>query len=218
MQTVSFEVLKDTLYYQDIPVLNYTIQYPVFTSDCSQEAARAINGHYASLAKTKEAYCKTVLYPQAVESARYIQSNFPPFHSYEYDVTCQITYNSACITSLYMDEYTFMGGAHGSTVRSSDTWDFSSGKRMELKDFYPHAPSFINEIQQWIEKRISDDLNAMPSAYFDDYAVLLRRNFHPESYFLVPGSLVIYYQQYDIAPYSSGIPEFPIPFQSNGRQ
>ncbi|MFU2363539.1 MAG: RsiV family protein, partial [Clostridiales bacterium] len=31
-----------------------------------------------------------------------------------------------------------------------------------------------------------------------------------DSYYLTPKGIVIYFQQYDIAPYSSGLPEFLI--------
>ena len=100
MQTVSNNTLKQTLYYRDIPVLIYNIQYPAFNSTCSEKAAEAVSENYAALARSKEEYCKAVLYPQAVESARYIQSNYPPFHSYEFDMTYNITLNMGCLTSL----------------------------------------------------------------------------------------------------------------------
>ena len=70
MQTISPDTLSNILYYKDIPVFRYTIRYPVFTSDCSQTAVAFINGYYADLAAGKEDYCRTVLYPQAVEAAR----------------------------------------------------------------------------------------------------------------------------------------------------
>ena len=130
MQTVFQNHIRQTMYYGEIPVLSYSIQYPSFTSTCSDTAAEAVSRHYASLAKSKEEYCKTVLYPQAAESARYIQNNFPPFHSYEFDMTYTVTLNMRCITSLYTEQYSYMGGAHGSTVRQSETWNFNTGKEM----------------------------------------------------------------------------------------
>ena len=109
-----------------------------------------------------------------MEAARYIQDNHPPFEMYWFTSDYKVTFNSGCITSLYMDESTYMGGAHGSVTRSSDTWDFASGKRLQLEDF------------------------------------------HPGNFFLVPDGIIIYYQQYDIAPYAAGIPEFLIPFSQHG--
>lgn len=153
MQTISPNTLSSILYYKDIPVFRYSIRYPVFTSDCSRAAAARINAHYADLAAGKEDYCRTVLYPQAVEAARYIQDNHPPFEMYGFTSDYEVTFNSGCITSLYTDESAYMGGAHGSVTRSSDTWDFASGKRLQLGDFYPGQPFFSQWIIQQIENQ-----------------------------------------------------------------
>lgn len=210
MQTISQNSLNRMMYYHNIPVLKYRINYPSFTSTCSRHSAPAINHYYMALARQKEDYCIYELYPQAVEDARYIQTNYPPFRYYEFIIDYSITYNSGCITSLYLDQYTYTGGAHGSTVRISDTWEFSSGRHLQLQDFYGSAPSLYTEIEGQIEAQISCRLKDMPSSYFDDYSTLLRNAFRPESYYLIQNHIVIYYQQYDIAPYAAGIPEFPL--------
>jgi len=48
--------------------------------------------------------------------------------------------------------------------------------------------------------------------YFEDYRNLIVQHFNPASYYLSNDGLVIYYQQYEIAPYATGIVEFTIPF------
>jgi len=212
MQTISQRTLADTMLYRDIPVLIYTIHYPDFTTTCSQTAVQSINRFHLFQSKSAELYCRTVLYPQAVDQARYIQPNQFPFNSYEFLSTFQITYNSHCISSLYMDQYSFLGGAHGNTIRQSHTWDFSTGKQMSLSDFFPDNPRFTEAIFNSIQQQIEQQLKASPSTYFDDYAALLRGNFNINGFYLRPDGIVIYYQQYDIAPYVSGIPEFFFPF------
>lgn len=212
MQTISQKTLTDIMKYNDIPVLTYTIHYPEFTTTCSQDAAKSINSFYAFEAKNAELYCRNELYPQAAEQARYVQKNQFPFHSYEFISDYQITYNNLCITSLYIDQYTFLGGAHGNTTRESHTWDFNTGNQLKLSDFFPNNPQFTEVIFKNIEQQIAEQLKASPSIYFDDYATLLRGNFNINGFYLKPDGIVIYYQQYDIAPYASGIPEFFIPF------
>lgn len=215
MQTISNMILEDTMYYREIPVFIYKINYPFFTTTCSASAAENINEYYISISKKTETYCRTVLYPQAVESARYVPSNQPPFNSYQLNVNYQITYNTGCVTSLYIDQYTFMGGAHGETLRSSDTWDFNTGKLLLLKDFYPHDSTFSENILKGIIQQIEERLKVTPSSYFDDYATLLRDNFRLDSFYIEPKGIVIYFQQYEIAPYASGIPEFRFYFQNS---
>lgn len=212
MQTITRHSLENTLYYRDIPVFKYSIGFPSFTSSCSEAAVETINAHYGAMALEKEQYCRTVLYPQAVKDAQYIQSNEPPFHPYEFTMDYKVTFNSGCITSLYFSQYTFMGGAHGLTERTSDTWDFSSGRRILLGDFFPSDSGYEEHIIEWINEQIARRLTEEPALFFNDYADLVRKNFHLESFYLMPEALVLYFQVYDIAPYTMGIPEFPLPF------
>lgn len=211
MQTISSKVLKNIMYSRDIPVFIYKIHYPVFTTTCNTAASQRINAYYFAAAKRAEYYCRTILYPKAVESTRYIQNNQPPFSSYEFIVNYQITYNRECITSLYLEQYTYMGGAHGTTFRKSNTWDFATGCQIKLENFYPSDTTFPEAILKSISGQIRERQKETPSSYFDNYAVLLRDSFQLDQYYLKPNSLVIYYQQYDIAPYASGIPEFFLP-------
>jgi hypothetical protein len=208
VQTITEKILNDTMLYGNIPVFTYHIAYPSFSTTCVLSAAQTANIYYMQLAENTEQYCRTVLYPQAVESARYITSNHPPFNRYTLDMNYQITYNSGCITSLYMDTYTYMGGAHQELERISDTWDFSTGRQLHLDDISALTPTALNGLQTSVERQIAERLKESPGSYFEDYPYLLRNKFNQNHFFLRPGYIVIYYQQYEIAPYATGIPEF----------
>ncbi len=220
MQTISEQVLEDTLYSRQIPVLTYRITYPSFTTTCNPAAARRINAIYRKEAKEAEAYCRTVLFSNAAEQARYLPdgSSFP---SYQWLLTYTVTLNQGCVASLYLEQYAYMGGAHGNTVRTSDTWDFKTGTRLTLSDFLDVVfldinfqdaallnPSWRSHLFQAMERQIRDRLLETPGSFFEEYPVLLRETFQPNSFYLVPAGIVFYYQPYDIAPYATGIPEF----------
>ncbi|QIB70046.1 DUF3298 and DUF4163 domain-containing protein [Aminipila butyrica] len=207
MQTVFQKTLKDTMYYNNIPVFIYQINYPCFMTTCSTISAVNINNHYIYNAKQTETYCRTVLYSQALDSARYLQPA-SPFNSYTFDVDFEITYNAGCFTSLYMDTSMYLGGAHGQTKRESDTWDFKTGNRLFLSDLCPNTPDYLSKLQTSIINQIRKRLQESPGSYFDDYETLLRDSFNPNSFYLIPNGFIIYFQQYDIAPYVSGMPEF----------
>lgn len=212
MQTISDIILKDTMYYNNVPVLIYKIIYPSFTTTCSASSAQKVNDYYAQKASSAETYCRTVLFPQAAERARYIPENDVPFNSSTLDINYKITYNNQCTTSLYMDTYTYMGGAHGETNRTSDTWDFTTGTKRTLNDFYPLTGTSLLMLQSSIEQQIRERLKENPASYFEDYKTLLMKTLNLNSYYIQPGLIVIYFQQYDIAPYASGLPEFYFPF------
>lgn len=57
---------------------------------------------------------------------------------------------------------------------------------MQLSDFYPHNPSYREEIQNQIQSGIRRRLEQEPSTYFEDYPELLRNTFNAESFYLTP--------------------------------
>ncbi|WP_099467893.1 DUF3298 and DUF4163 domain-containing protein [Konateibacter massiliensis] len=209
MLNVCRKLLEDTMYYGDIPVLTYKIYYPCIESNRCSISVKDINYFYYHEAKNSEDYCRTVLYPMALENAQ--NSEEAPFHSYEFIVDFTVTYNQCNVISLYMDTYTYTGGAHGNTRRNSNTWDLRTGNLMQLGDVYLLTPNSILDLQKCIEKQISERLQENPGIYFDNYRFLLRDYFCADNFYLQPLCGVIYYQHYDIAPYSTGLPEFYFP-------
>lgn len=201
--------------YGDIPVFDYHIAYPSFSTTCVLAAAQTANTYYMQLAENTEQYCRTVLYPQAVERAGYIQVNEPPFTPYTLDMSYQITFNSGCYTSLFTDTRTYMGGAHQELERTSDTWDFGTGRHLRLDDIIPLTPHTLSKLQEAIKRQTAERLKESPGSYFEDYPYLLESKFNQNHFYLRPGHIVIYYQQYDIAPYGAGIPEFSFPMPPN---
>ena len=82
----------------------------------------------------------------------------------------------------------------------------ASGRLIKLAEIYPNNPYFLLGILQQINEQITQN----QEIYFEDVCCLVIETFHPESFYRVPNGIVIYFQQYDIAPYSSGIREFDI--------
>lgn len=107
-----------------------------------------------------------------------------------------------------------MGGAHGETKRTSDTWDFHTGSAITLNDILQLSSISLHNLHQCIAQQIRERLTLSPGSYFDDYSSLLLDNFDLANFYLQDNKIVIYYQQYDIAPYSTGIPEFYFPLPS----
>ena len=92
------------------------------------------------------------------------------------------------------------------TIRTSQTWDFLINRMVQLFEFFKGNPYFMVDIF----KTISNQIIANPQIYFDDACNLMLNTFRPQNFYLTPRGIVIYFQQYDIAPYSSGIPTFLI--------
>lgn len=151
------------------------------------------------------------LYPQAVKN--YIESQKNPnghFNPFGADLTYNVTYNDNCVLSFYYDTYNYTGGAHGSTIKKSNTFSLLSGRQLKLSNFFYPTTPYRRKILEEILRQARINNQQDEGLYFDDYERLIVRYFNPNSFYLTPEGIVIYYQQYDIAPYAVGMPEFLI--------
>ncbi len=204
--TVKNCVIQDNMKYNDEIVLTYKIEYPQFSSMYYIKSLNAINKYYFNKAVEIQRYYKKALYKSAVEQYIYSKQNDFPIRVYEGLVQYQVTYNMACIISLYFDNYMYLGGAHGNTVRTSETWNLQTNSRIKLNELFECQLDYKTYILNQVIKEIKKD----PSIYFEDYEKLTIETLNVENFYCIPKGIVIYFQQYDIAPYSSGIREFLI--------
>ena len=201
-------VLEDTLKYNNETVLTYKIEYPEFSSTMYQLSLVVINRFYRDRALEFQATVEGEMYDNAVEQYKFaVEHGFPPI-PYEALVEFKLTYKCPCILSLYTDQYTFTGGAHGSTLRSSQTWNLQKCRRVRLRELIGCTTNY----QEYVQKRIKAQIEENHEPYFEDYEKLLVQTFNPDSFYCTRKGVVVYYQQYDIAPYSSGIREFLLPY------
>lgn len=209
-------IIEKNMKHKGVPVLHYKIEYPRFGSANEQEELEPINRFYRNQARELQKKYETENYMEAVELYESSRENQFPFHMFEALSVYTVTYNRNDLLSLYYDHYTYSGGAHGSTVRVSDTWSLKKGCRIELSQLSSDPDRTRQAILGRINEQIAAQIEKGEGMYFDDYAKLTAENFRSENFYLTPGGLVIYYQQYDIAPYASGIPEFILPLTWRG--
>ncbi|MCI8519423.1 MAG: DUF3298 and DUF4163 domain-containing protein [Clostridia bacterium] len=164
------------------------------------------NNYNKELALELKNRSENELYQSAVESYKFNKENGYPIMVYEVYRNFKVTYNMYDFVSLYIDEYTFTGGAHGNTIRTSQNWNLYQNCMIPLEDFFPNNPYFMINILKEINEQIAND----SEIYFENTCNLVLDTFNPRSYYLTQKGIVIYFQQYDIAPYSSGIREFLI--------
>jgi hypothetical protein len=163
----------------------------------------------------KNAFIRNVyqkLYPQAVLDFKRAQQNDYVFLPYSAYLVYTVTMNQDCAFSYFYDNYTFTGGAHGITVRKSKTYNVKKARETNSWDFFSSAKKGQKIVLEEILLQAEQNLEQNPGIYFDNYKMLIRKNFSTENFFLTPEGIVIYFNQYDIAPYSTGIVEFLVPY------
>lgn len=131
-----------------------------------------------------------------------------PVNPFSIYVNYNIHFCSKDILSITLDEYAYEGGAHGTTERKSYNINLENGKEISLKDL------FVND-DDWkkiISDKVKSEMLANKEIYFEDSVKDFKTIEDNQSFYIEDGNIVVYFGQYEIAPYAAGIREFKIPF------
>ncbi|MBE6063392.1 MAG: DUF3298 and DUF4163 domain-containing protein [Clostridium butyricum] len=130
---------------------------------------------------------------------------------YEIKSVYTVTEKNDNIISLYNDYYEYFGGAHGSTIRNGYTIDRNNEKIIGLKDLfldnYDYKDIINNKIREEIGKNTNDYFYTSES---------FKGISDEQGFYINNGDIVVFFNQYEIAPYVAGIPEFKIPIKEFG--
>lgn len=213
---VAMRELKRELKYAGTVVITMEAKFPQVEISENRAAQNRINSRIRFQVNRFLQYSGTVLYRQAIRQYRDSQKDHFPFHPYEALLHYEVTYNQDCYFSLFRDRYVFTGGAHGTTLRSSDTWSLQTGRILTLPQIFVSCSGYRERIIEQILRQADEKMRREPGVLFENYRELVVQNFNEESFYLTSKGMAFYYQQYDIAPYSSGILVFTIPYQVLG--
>lgn len=126
---------------------------------------------------------------------------------YVINVNNNVTYNKNNILSITLNLYSYTGGAHGSSVDETFNFDINTGNSGVIEDFLGNNRNY-NKI---ILDNVKATINKNPELYFKEAVDKLNVIPYNQKFFLTDKDLVIYFDEYEIAPYVAGIPKFYIP-------
>jgi hypothetical protein len=185
----------------EVPVVKMTI--PQIEGMTDKQAQDSINNNFEKQALQFQADTLAGL----DEYVKECQKEGWPIRAYEAVTDYKVTYSGNDVLSLYVDYYAYTGGAHGSTDRVASTIDLKTGKELQLKDWFKSEDDY----QKIINTAIKQQMQLDPDQYFPETLKEWQGISENQPYYIEDGNLVIYFAQYEIAPYSSGMPEFKIP-------
>ncbi len=116
--------------------------------------------------------------------------------------------NSGGIISFVTENYTYLGGAHGTTSWSPYTADVlsESPHDLELRELFTNEDDYIDTINRIIDELIEAD----PEKYSELWADPHITEDDQDRYYLTDEELVIFYEPYELSYYAKGFIEFPI--------
>lgn len=213
---VTMREFQREMKYANTVMVTVEVAYPQVEIPGNRVAEAGINGRIRAQVNRFNQYSTTVLYRQAIQEYRNAQNNEFPFRPYSAVLHYDVTYNWNCYFSLYRDQYEFTGGAHGNTVRYSDTWSLKTGRHLSLSQIFAMCTGYRKRLTEEIIRQADQRMKQQPGIFFEDYRELILKYFNEDHFYLTPDGLAIYYQQYEIAPYSSGIIVFTVPYKVLG--
>jgi hypothetical protein len=147
-----------------------------------------------------------------IKVARLHAADFPDMSAeYFAEINISELYYSAEIVSIEMHQYLYTGGAHGSGNTFFLNIDPKTGTKIPSEAFFKNSVNFTSfaEIKFREVYKISsiESINAT-GFWFED-----ERFYLPDSIGLTESSLILLYNQYEIASYAEGPIELKIPLQ-----
>jgi hypothetical protein len=185
------------------PLINVDLNIPVISGMSDQGIQKQLN----QLLEQDALERKAAMIAQAEEDSDFILSE--PYHSYELVSRFYQYYLSNDVLSLYVDYYSYTGGAHGMTERIAYNFDLKNGEELGLSDLF--APE--SDYQEMINEIVQAEIDRNPQIYFEGEWGFKGIK-EDQGFYLENGNLIVYFLQYEIAPYAAGIRTFAIPMAS----
>lgn len=184
-------------------LIEVKLSYPVAVSE-NTAAADSINAAVTACITSIDTPTIESIITVAKESERdsIPYGNYAEWHGFQ----------NGPLTSLYIENYIFTGGAHGNTMVNTLTFDNKTGQRVNIKESIKDTITFRQLFIDSYLKAYNYDINtsAAEIGYFVDLKDLPIPNF----LILSDKGITGYYQQYEIACYAVGITSATVPYDS----
>lgn len=142
---------------------------------------------------------------------QFLMEGFNPGSAqYELDITYETSQYSDTVLTLIFTTYQYSGGAHGSTIIQTYTFDLANQNVIHLDDLFTNTGDALAIIAPLVEADITAKLGDMLDANW----LAQGSGTDPQNYqtFSLSGdSITFYFQQYQVAAYAAGIQQVTIP-------
>ncbi|MDD3416085.1 MAG: DUF3298 domain-containing protein [Lachnospiraceae bacterium] len=192
-------------------LINIDYDTPTITIPDNKNASSKINDY---LKAKEEEFFKSAYDYKTEANEFYINSGSTTVEDYYYGYSFSGSFSREridhSVISLTSEEYYYMGGAHGQTIKSGLNFDAATGELLTLQDISTNKDALIESAKSYI-------LTVCKSPYyqellFDDYEESIPSILVDGNWYFSKGGLTFIANQYEIAPYVAGIIEFTIPY------
>jgi len=180
-------------------VVTLDVDSPKVTSDSYGENVSKLNDLISSeIEEFKNSYALALSDPEAAIDG-----------DGSYTVTYEVSRARYGTVSILLKFSVDNGGAHGSTRCEAINFDLGSGERITLDSvFSVERDTYVDFIKQYVLTEMRKD----PDAYFSTEDGALDDSLDTEQFLITATGIRVFFQEYDIGPYTTGVPTFDIPY------
>jgi hypothetical protein len=172
------------------PNKDYLVYYPQVIGMHSEENQKKVNKSLKDFSAVK-----------FVPSQKQLGSN--------YTGDFEVTYYMKNLLVIERTGYDYpFGAAHGMPIKKYAHINLKTGEFFQFKDLFKPGSQYIKPISDIITDQIKSN-EKYSYIFLDRYKGI--RNDQP--FFITEGTLNVYFNPYEIAPYVAGFPNFSIPFE-----
>lgn len=176
-----------------------SLKIPQLDSGMPGETMALFNEHHRQVVFKRLREFESVAYetrlvpqlPDAVKNALVFMADYELF------------LNDEKVISLTQKIYQFTGGAHGMTWLTGHTIDVTAGRSLLLPDLFTSPKNYRERLNQFV--RAEGVARNLPMWGFEGVR-------DDSKFYLNETGIVLFFQQYEIAPYSEGIVRVLVPY------
>jgi len=197
--------VNENFKYSNGGTVSLSIQAPKLVSETYGENADVFNSLISTeVENLKNEYAKAIATDDTSESAGENVSDL------EYTMSYEVKKSSDAVVSVLLSIYSYTGGPHGATVYKAVNFDMNSAMSIDMQ-YVTGVPA--EEYTSFIKANILEKMKKeADGTYFSTEDGALDGVFNDKQFFITESGITVFFQEYDIAPYSMGLQMFEIPY------
>ena len=125
---------------------------------------------------------------------------------FELNIEPVLTCNKKFLSYIMVTD-SFSGGTHKLTAKAATTVDLSSNSPIFISDMFTDGTDYASILTEYMQNLAETDFKTYNDLW-EAPSFTAQQN---EDFYIQDDKIIIFYPPYDLAPYSAGFIEFPIP-------
>ena len=193
--------------------LTVSVEYPKMEGE--EGRAGEVNAFFKEKLDREKEYIKDEIEPMAKETAGYLAEDQPCAYEVKW---VQKRLDADCI-SVLCTTYQYLGGVHPGQSLAAYNFDKEGGLITADRLFGMEFAGYSEKLRTLVLNRVdnaSAEEQAQYGGYFEGWRDDMMEYWQPADFLITDDGITIFWQEYAIAPYAAGMPQFDLSWEELG--